>query len=137
MAKLSKEYKLKNFIHLSALGINEALDSNYAKSKLEGEKNIIKNFPLATILRPSVVYSVDDNFTTSFMNLLNILPFFPLYYSGKTKFTPIHCTDLTDTIYHIISSNINSKIIECVGPEVITLKEILQKLLKLINKKDF
>ena len=72
LAKLSKEYKLKNFIHLSALGINEALDSNYAKSKLEGEKNIIKNFPLATILRPSVVYSVDDNFTTSFMNLLNI-----------------------------------------------------------------
>jgi len=137
LAKLSKEYKLKNFIHLSALGINEALDSNYAKSKLEGEKNIIKNFPLATILRPSVVYSVDDNFTTSFMNLLNILPFFPLYYSGKTKFTPIHCTDLTDTIYHIISSNINSKIIECVGPEVITFKEILQKLLKLINKKRF
>ena len=137
LAKLSKEYKLKNFIHLSALGINEALDSNYAKSKLEGEKNVIKNFPLATILRPSVVYSVDDNFTTSFMNLLNILPFFPLYYSGKTKFTPIHCTDLTDIIYHIISRNINSKIIECVGPEEITFKEILQKLLKLINKKRF
>ena len=135
LAKLSKEYKLKNFIHLSALGINEALDSKYAKSKLEGEKNILKNFPLATILRPSVVYSVDDNFTTSFMNLLDKLPFFPLYYSGKTKFTPIHCSDLTDTIYHIISRDINSKIIECVGPEVITFKKILEKLLKLINKK--
>ena len=135
LAKLSKEYKLKNFIHLSALGINEALDSNYAKSKLEGEKNILKNFPLATILRPSVVYSVDDNFTTSFMNLLDKLPFFPLYYSGKTKFTPIHCSDLTDTIYHIISRDINSKIIECVGPEVITFKKILEKLLKLINKR--
>ena len=135
LAKLSKEYKLKNFIHLSALGINEALDSKYAKSKLEGEKNILKNFPLATILRPSVVYSVDDNYTTSFMNLLDKLPFFPLYYSGKTKFTPIHCSDLTDTIYHIISRDINSKIIECVGPEVITFKKILEKLLKLINKR--
>ena len=135
LAKLSQEYKLKNFIHLSALGINEAFDSDYAKSKLEGEKNIIKNFPLATILRPSIVYSVDDNFTTNFMTLLSRLPFFPLYYSGKTKFTPIHCTDLTDIIYHIVSENINSKIIECVGPEVITFKEILEKLLKLINKK--
>ena len=135
LAKLSKEYKLKNFIHLSALGISEALDSKYAKSKLEGEKNILKNFPLATILRPSVVYSVDDNFTTSFMNLLDKLPFFPLYYSGKTKFTPIHCSDLTDTIYHIILRDINSKIIECVGPEVITFKKILEKLLKLINKR--
>ncbi len=137
LAKLSKEYKLKNFIHLSALGINEALDSKYANSKLEGEKNILKNFPLATILRPSVVYSSSDNFTCNLMSLLNILPFFPLYYSGKTKFSPVHCSDLTDTIYHVISNNINSKIIECVGPEVITFKEVLEKLLKLINKKRF
>ena len=135
LSKLSREYKLKNFIHLSALGINEAIDSEYARSKLEGEKEIIKNFPLATILRPSVVYSVDDNFTTNLMTLLNRLPFFPLYYSGKTKFTPIHCTDLTDIIYHVIINNINTKIIECLGPEVISFKEVLERLLKLINKK--
>ena len=135
LAKLSKEYKLKNFIHLSALGINEASDSKYAKSKLEGEKNILNNFPLATILRPSVVYSVDDNFTTNFMTLLNRLPFFPIYYSGKTKFMPIHCSDLTDIIYHLIINDINSKIIECVGPEVITFKEVLERLLNLIGKK--
>jgi uncharacterized protein YbjT (DUF2867 family) len=134
LAKLCKEYKVKQFIHLSALGINSAVNSTYAKSKLEGELHIQKNFPLATILRPSVVYSVDDNFTTNFMTLLSRLPFFPLYYNGDTKFTPIHCSDLTDTIYHIISKNINSKIVECVGPEIISLKEILKKLLKLINK---
>ena len=137
LAKLSKEYNLKHFIHLSALGINEAKDSNYARSKLQGENNILKNFPLATILRPSIVYSVDDNFTTNFMTLLNRLPFFPLYYNGNTKFQPIHCSDLTDIIYHVISKNVYSKIIECVGPEVLTLKEIIKKLLNLIGKKRF
>ena len=135
LAKLCKEYNLKHFIHLSALGINDAVDSEYAKSKLEGENNVLKNFPLATILRPSIVYSVDDNFTTNFMTLLNRLPIFPLYYDGKTKFAPIHCSDLTDTINHIISKNIYSKIIECTGPEIISFKELLQKLLYLINKK--
>ena len=135
LAKLCKEYNLKNFIHLSALGINNAIDSKYAQSKLEGEKNILHNFPLSTILRPSVVYSVDDNFTTNFMTLLNRLPVFPLYYSGKTKFTPIHCSDLTDVIYETITKNINSKIIECVGPEVISFREIIERLLTLINKK--
>ena len=135
LSKLAKEYKLKNFIHLSALGINEAIDSNYAKSKLDGEKNILSNFPNSTILRPSVVYSVDDNFTTNFMTLLNRLPVFPLYYSGKTKFTPIHCSDLTDIIYCTITQNINSKIIECAGPEVISFKEVLERLLILIDKK--
>ena len=135
LAKLSKEYNLKYFIHLSALGINEATDSEYAKSKLEGESNVLKNFPLATILRPSVVYSVDDNFTTNCMTLLNRLPFFPLYYEGRTKFAPIHCSDLTDIIHHVISKNIYSKIIECTGPETISLRELLEKLLKLIGKK--
>ena len=137
IAKLCKEYKVDQFIHMSALGINEAIDSNYAKSKLEGEVNIQKNFPTAIILRPSVVCSVDDSFTTNFMTLLNRLPFFPLYYNGKTKFMPIHCADLTDIIYHVISKKINSKIIECIGPETISLKDILNKLLKLISKKRF
>ena len=135
LAKLCKEYNLENFIHLSALGINQAIDSTYAKSKLEGEKNILSNFPLATILRPSIVYSIDDNFTTNFMTLLSRLPIFPLYYSGKTKFSPIHCSDLIEIIYHVISKNINSNIIECIGPQVFTFREILEELLKLIEKK--
>ena len=135
LANLAKEYGLKNFIHLSALGVNEATDSSYAKSKLEGEKNILNNFSLSTILRPSVVYSIDDNFTTNFMTLLNRLPIFPLYYSGNTKFSPIHCSDLTDIIYGVVTKNISSKIIECVGPEVISFREIIERLLNLINKK--
>ena len=135
LAKLCKEYNLDHFIHISALAINNAIDSDYAKSKLEGEKNILNNFPLSTILRPSVVYSVDDNFTTNLMTLLNRLPIFPLYYHGKTKFMPIHCSDLTEIIYHVISKNLFSNIIECVGPEEMSFKEIIQKLLILIDKK--
>ena len=135
LSKLCKKNNLKHFIHLSALGITSAINSQYAQSKLEGDKNILANFPKATILRPSIVYSVDDNFTTSFMTLLNRLPIFPLYYSGKTKFMPIHCKDLVDVIYYVITKNIYSQIIECVGPETLSFKEILQKLLKLIEKK--
>ena len=135
LSKLCKEYNVRQFIHISSLGIHEAIDSNYAISKLEGESNIQKNFPLATILRPSIVYSVDDNFTTNFMTLLKRLPLFPLYYKGKTKFMPIHCSDLTDIIYHVISNNINSKIIECVGPEQITFRKIIESLLDLIGKR--
>ena len=135
LAKLCKQNNLKHFIHLSALGINEAKDSDYARSKLDGEKEILKNFPLSTILRPSVVYSVDDNFTTNFMTLLTRLPVFPLYYNGKTKFMPIHSSDLVDIIHNVISENVYSQIIECVGPETLSLKEIIEKLLNLIDKR--
>ena len=135
IAKLCRKHDLEHLIHISALGVNEATDSNYAISKVEGEKNILNNFPRSTILRPSVVFSNSDNFTTQFMTLLNRLPIFPLYYSGKTKFMPIHCSDLTNIIYHIISNGSDVQIIECVGPETLTFKEILEILLNLINKK--
>ena len=135
LSNLCNEYNVEHFIHLSALGIEQAIDSLYAKSKLNGEESIRKNFKVATILKPSVVYSVDDNFTTNFMSILNILPIFPLYYNGETKFMPIYCSDLTEIIYQVINQNLKSITIECVGAEQITLKEILQKLLKLIGKK--
>ena len=135
ISKICEKNKLKQFIHLSALGIEKAIDSDYAKSKLEGEINIINNFKNSTILRPSVIYSVDDNFTTNLMTLLSLLPFFPLYYNGKTKFSPIHVSDMTEIISYIIEQNICSEVIECVGPEVMTFKEIIEKLLNLIGKK--
>ena len=135
ISKICKEFNVQQFIQLSALGIEDAVDSNYAKSKLEGEKNIKENFKHATILRPSVVYSVDDKFTTNFMTLLNRLFIFPLYYKGDTKFVPIHCSDLTEIIYQVISKNIISHTIECIGPETISLKDILKKLLIITEKK--
>ena len=102
LARLAHQNKIKQLIHVSALGIEKAPDSLYAISKLNGEKNVLKCFNKALILRPSIVYSVDDNFSTTFMKLLNRLPIFPLYYEGNTKFTPIHCSDLTDIMLNII-----------------------------------
>ena len=137
LARLAHQNKIQQLVHVSALGIEKALDSDYAISKLNGEKNVLKSFNKAIILRPSIVYSVDDNFSTSFMTLLNRLPIFPLYYNGQTKFTPIHCSDLTDVILNIIKKNIDSKIVECVGPEVLSFKEILVILLNSIGKRRF
>ena len=135
LSNLCAENKVESFVHVSALGIDFAKDSKYAKSKLDGEEKIKENFEKALILRPSIIYSVDDNFTTQFMTLLNRLPFFPLYYEGNTKFSPIHCTDMSEIISTMIEQKINSQTIECIGPEQMTFKEIINKLLISINKK--
>ena len=135
LSKLALKNSLKQFIHLSALGIEQATDSKYALSKLEGEKKVRQNFKDSVILKPSIVYSVDDNFTTNFMRLLSFLPIMPLYYAGKTKFTPIHVSDLSNIIFEIVKNKTIGETIECIGPEVLTFKEIILKILKSINKK--
>ena len=135
LSRVASKNSLDHFIHVSALGIENANDSKYAISKLSGEKKVRENFPKSIILKPSIVYSVDDNFTTNFMKLLSILPVMPLYYSGKTKFTPIHVSDFTNIIFEIIKNKIYSETIECVGPEVFSFKDIIFKILKSIKKK--
>ena len=137
LSKLAHQNKIHQLIHVSALGVDKMIDSKYAISKVNGERNVSKYFNKSLILRPSIVYSVDDNFSTTFMTVLNRLPIFPLYYNGNTKFTPIHCSDMTDIIINAIDKNLNSKIIECVGPEVLSFKEILSILLNAIGKKRF
>jgi len=135
LSKIASKKSLNQFIHVSALGIETAIDSKYATSKLSGEKKVRQNFPKSVILKPSIVYSVDDNFTTNFMSLLSLLPVMPLYYSGKTQFTPIHVTDFANIIFEIVQKKITDKTIECIGPEVFTFKEIISKILKSIDKK--
>jgi len=135
LSKLSAKKNIEKLIHLSSLGIEKSLDSNYAISKLEGENKIKNNFDRVVVLKPSIVYSVDDNFTTNFMTLLNRLPIMPIYYEGKTKFAPIHVTDLAQIIFDVVQGKTNEQTIECIGPEIISFKEIILKLLKTIDKK--
>ncbi len=136
-AELSKKHNLKQFIHLSALGVDEAAESKYASSKFNGENEIKKIFNKYVILRPSLVYSVDDKFTTMLMSMLKLFPLFPIYYEGKTIFYPIHVSDMCEIIENVILNEVNSEIIECIGPEKITFKEILEKLLKTLAIKRF
>ena len=135
LADLCKKNDLSKFIHISALGVEKAKDSKYAKSKLNGENSVRKNFKEAIILKPSIVYSVDDNFTTMLMGLFNLLPIFPLYYGGKTKFMPLHCSDICNLISSLVQDDTIGETIECIGPEELTFKEIIEKLLKLLDKK--
>ena len=135
LSKLSAKKNIEKLIHLSSLGIEKSLDSNYAISKLDGENKIKNNFDRAVVLKPSIVYSVDDKFTTNFMTLLNRLPIIPIYYEGKTKFAPIHVTDLVQIIFDVVQGKTNEQTIECIGPEIFSFKEIILKLLKTIDKK--
>jgi len=135
LSKLSSQLNIEQLIHISSLGIENAIDSKYAISKIEGEKIVRKNFKKSVILKPSIVYSVDDSFTTNFMTILNWLPIFPLYYKGKTKFSPIHVKDLAKIIFETVERKLVDETIECIGPEVLSFKEIILKLMESIYKK--
>jgi len=131
---LNKEVT-KRFIHISALGVNEESRSLYIKSKLSGEKAVIENFNNSIILRPSIIFGLDDNFFNLFNKLINLLPVIPLV-GAHSKFQPCYVGDISDAIINIIDNHkINNGIYELGGPNIYSFKELIELLLKQLNKK--
>lgn len=138
MAKACAAQGIQRFIHISALGVDIS-QSSYAVTKLLGERAVQEFLPSATILRPSVMFGAEDNFFNMFARLAKILPFFPLIGGGKTQFQPVYVLDVAKSVVHAlcdISSYGHScgQIFELGGPEVLTFKEIYQRLFIYIGK---
>ena len=136
LSKLCGELNVKKLVHISALGINETVSSQYMLSKLKGEKNIINNFDRSVILRPSVIFGPEDKFFNRFASLAEFFPALPLIGGGLTYFQPIYVGDIAKSIVTVLEKEeINNNIYELGGPRTFTFKELMKILLKQINKK--
>ncbi len=94
------------FIHISALGVEKSFKSSlYAKSKLEGEQQIVKNLENNyVIIKPSIIFGENDNFFNLFAQMSKFSPILPLIGGGEAKFAPIYVKDLTASILAIINN---------------------------------
>ena len=126
LSNLFNEAGIKNFVHVSALGVKEKHDSKYIQSKLQGEKNIQDNFKSSVILRPSIVFGPEDKFFNTFASIAQFSPALPLIGGGKTKFSPIYVGDVAEAVLKVLElSNSQPKIYELGGPENYSFKELM------------
>ena len=125
----------KKFIQISALGVNKYKNSLYSKSKFNADQYIQKNLEKFSIVRPSLIFGSEDNFFNKFAKMSLISPFLPLIMGGKTKFQPVYVEDVCKGIMEILKKNIKNKIFEFGGPNIFSFKELLQILLKILNRK--
>ena len=138
LSNLCNEFRIKNFIHISALGVKEKHVSKYMQSKFDGEKNIKEIFKPTVILRPSVVFGPEDKFFNTFASIAQFSPILPLIGGGKTKFSPIYVGDVAKAIVKTLTINYQKpKTYELGGPENFSFKELMQILLKEIKKDRF
>ena len=136
IAESCLKHKINSLIHISALGIYDGMHSKYAKSKLEAEQNIKKIFQKTIILRPSVIFGPEDNFTNKFARMASISPFIPLINNGLTKFQPVYVKDVAKAVSAVINNNFHlGKTYNLGGPEIISFKEIIDFVLLKIRKK--
>src|SRR5665811_472560 len=122
-------------VHVSAIGADENSASAYARAKAAGEKAVLSAVPSATILRPSVVFGPEDQFTNRFAALAQISPMLPLIGGGATKMQPVYVGDVAAAVADDVDGKTKpGAIYELGGPEVLTLREIMEIILATIDR---
>ena len=122
-------------VHMSALGADAASDSAYARSKAAGEAEVLKAFPGAIILRPSLVFGRDDGFFNLFGAIARMSPFVPVI-GGASRFQPVYVGDVALAIKAAVSGAAKpGKVYELGGPEVETMRALMERLLSEITRK--
>ena len=122
-------------VHVSAIGADENAPSRYARAKAAGEKAVLSAVASATILRPSVVFGPEDQFTNRFATLARISPMLPLIGGGATKLQPVFVGDVATAVADAVDGKTKAgAVYEIGGPEVLTMREIMEIILATIER---
>jgi uncharacterized protein YbjT (DUF2867 family) len=123
-------------VHVSAIGADENSPARYGRAKAAGEKAVLAAIPSATILRPSVVFGPEDQFTNRFAALARISPMLPLVGGGLTKMQPVYVGDVATAVADAVDGKAKAgAIYEIGGPEVLTMREIMEIILATIERR--
>ena len=114
-----------SLVHVSAIGADPESESRYGRSKGEGEQAVRAAFPDSTIVRPSIVFGMEDNFVNRFARMARLLPVVPVI-RGQWKLQPVHSADLGKAIAGaaLQPDRHRGQTYELGGPQVISMAEI-------------
>ncbi len=127
---------INRYLHMSALHASARGPSHYLISKAQAEKVVEESGLDFTIFRPSVIFGALDSFTNRFAQLLKLSPFvFPLA-CPRSRFQPIHVSDVAECFAQSISkAETIKKEYDLCGPDIFTLQEIVELIAKAMGKR--
>jgi uncharacterized protein YbjT (DUF2867 family) len=118
-------------VHVSALGVDEGAPSRYLRSKARGERALLRartEHPALQldILRPSVMFGARDRLTNLFADLQAFAPLIPLA-AANALMQPVWVDDVAQAIVCCLDGRAaGAPIVECAGPDVMTLRDIVR-----------
>jgi uncharacterized protein YbjT (DUF2867 family) len=122
-------------VHISAIGADANSESAYARAKAAGEQAVFAAVPSATVLRPSLVFGPEDQFTNRFASLARMAPVMPVF-GAQTRMQPVYVGDVATAAADAVDGKARAgATYELGGPEVLTMQEIIEIILATIERK--
>lgn len=135
VAQAAAEAGADALVQVSAIGADPRSQSNYGRTKGEGEAAVRRAFPAATIVRPSLVFGPEDNLTNRFAAMAQ-LPVLPVI-AVKTKFQPVYVRDLGKAIAlaALDPAKFGGNTFEIAGPQAMSMVELHRAILEITGQK--
>ena len=139
--KAAGEAGVMKYIHMSALGTRPGAISRYHKTKWQAEEAVRNSGLKYVILRPPIICGADDEFVNMFAKMINqtfITRMIPVIGKGESRMQPIYVGDVAHCFYEAaVNENISDKTYEIGGPDAISFNEILDTIMKVMQKSRF
>jgi NADH dehydrogenase len=134
VAEAAREAGAKALVQISAIGADPGSQSEYGRTKGEGERAVRESFPAATIIRPSLVFGPEDELTNRFAAMAR-LPFLPVI-AAKRNFQPVYVRDLARAIAlaALEPGRFGGKTYEIGGPQVMSMAELHRAILEITGQ---
>ena len=135
IAEVATELGVHAMVQVSAIGADASAESNYGRTKGEGEAAVRGAYAGATIIRPSLVFGPEDSLTNRFAGMAR-LPFLPVI-AAKRNFQPVYVRDLGTAIAlaALEPKTHAGQTYEIGGPQVMSMLELHQAILQLTGQK--
>ena len=126
---------IDNLAHVSAIGADTNSESEYARTKAEGEDILREHVASADILRPSILFGTEDEFFNRFAGLTAFAPALPLLGGGRTKLQPVFVEDVANAVAISVTRGTSGQTFELGGPRSYRFKALMEFILDTIGKK--
>ncbi len=124
VARAATQAGVQALVQVSAIGADPQAASHYARTKGLGEDAVKEAFPNATIVRPSIIFGQEDNFTNRFARMARLMPAVPVL-RGDFRLQPVFVGDVAHAICAAAGDpgTYGAKTYEFGGPQILSMRE--------------
>jgi len=123
---------VERIVHVSITNPSEASPFEYFRGKAQLEKILIHSGVSYTIVRPAVIFGREDILINNIAWMLRMFPVFGVFGDGSYKLQPIFVEDMAKLCVREGALRENC-IINAIGPETFTFKELVTSIAKAIG----
>ncbi len=123
----AKSAGVSRIVHVSIANPSQESNLGYYRGKAQLEKAVVESGLAYTILRPTVIFGLEDILINNIAWFVRHFPVFAIPGDGRYRIRPIYVEDMARLITNAVDQKENA-VLDAVGPETFTFEELVNEI---------